>query len=110
MRQKNTSHDEINTRPSESIMTLRLRQLRAQYGYTQSEISKELNISQQTYSNFEKAEGRLDIGLLKKVCNLYNVSSDYLLGLDDHRERASVATRNSEMRMFKMIKDSHDAD
>ncbi len=81
----------------------RLKTLRMEFGLTQAELAAKLGLSQQTYSNFEKGNGRLDVGVLKKVCDLYGVSSDYILGLDENRERATVVQGKTELKMVRVL-------
>lgn len=56
-----------------------LRKYRKARGYTQDKLSKYLNISRQAYSNYERANRDPDIGLLIKLCELYNVSMEELI-------------------------------
>ena len=99
-----------SAKANEAIMATRLKQLRTHNGLTQAAVAKELQVSQQTYSNFEKGEGRLDVKLLKSVCDFYGVSSDYVLGLDERKERASEAKRMAELKMFRIMTDSQKPD
>ena len=87
----------------EMTMATRLKLLRIQNGMTQASLSKELGVSQQSYSNLEKSGGRFDVALLKKLCDLYGVSSDYILGLDENPKRATEVKHISEMNMIKML-------
>lgn len=81
---------------------MRLKLLRIEKGYTQAMMAEKLNVSQQTYSNIEKGESRLDVNLIKQICALFQVSADYLLGLDDHKESASVVKKRSEMNFMEI--------
>lgn len=54
--------------------------LRKRNGYTQIEVSKMLDIQQTTYSKYEKNQRQPDYEIIKKVANLYGVTTDYLLG------------------------------
>ena len=56
-----------------------LRKYRKARGYTQDKLSKYLNISRQAYSNYERANRDPDIGLLIRLCELYNVSMEELI-------------------------------
>ena len=98
---KNT--EENVTQSKEAATATRLKLLRVQNGLTQASLAKELGVSQQSYSNLEKAEGRFDVTLLKKLCDYYGVSSDYILGLDENPKRATEVKLISEMNMIKML-------
>lgn len=59
----------------------RLKELRKNAGYSnQTSIAKKLNISQQTYSQWESGKREPSKGTLEKLSNFFNVSTDYLLG------------------------------
>lgn len=61
----------------------RLRSLRKDMGYTQSDLAKLLNIGQTTIANYESGHRTPDISKIKEVANLFNVSIDYILGMND---------------------------
>lgn len=52
-------------------------------GYNQKSIAKILNISEGNISNWKKGINLPSIEILYKLCMILNVSSDYLLGLED---------------------------
>lgn len=56
-----------------------LKELRAKKGYTQQKIANQLNISQQAYAKYELGLSEPDIGTIKKLAEIFNVSIDYLL-------------------------------
>ena len=58
----------------------RLRILRKTRNLTQEVVSSELGISQQTLSRCEIDITTLQIDLLYKIAQYYNVSTDYILG------------------------------
>ena len=49
--------------------------------YTQEYVAKYLGTSQTMYARYERGANELPIRHLIKLCELYNVSSDYILGL-----------------------------
>lgn len=59
----------------------KLRMLRAEYNLTQADVAKKLGIAQQTYSKYESKSSNLDSATIVKLCELYGISSDYLLGV-----------------------------
>lgn len=63
----------------------RLRILRKTRNLTQEVVSSELGISQQTLSRCEIDITTLQIDLLYKIAQYYNVSTDYILGLSDNK-------------------------
>ncbi len=60
-----------------------LKELRLQYGYTQTDVAKQLNIKQNTYSQYETGARELSLDTLIALAKLYDTSTDYLLGLTD---------------------------
>ena len=60
----------------------KLRQLRKQQEFTQTEISNYLKIDQTTYSRYETGTTEPDIATIKKLANFFDVSIDYLLEND----------------------------
>lgn len=58
----------------------RLKYLRLTKGLTQKEISKKLNISQNTYSQYERNLREPDNNTLIKIADFFITSTDYLLG------------------------------
>ena len=57
----------------------RLRSVREDRDYTQAEIGRVINKSQQGYNHIEMGRAELKIEDLIKLCDFYNVSADYLL-------------------------------
>ena len=64
----------------------RIRGLREDKDMSQGELSKLLNIGQQTLSQYETNSRKLPIDLLKRYAIIFHVSADYILGLTDNPE------------------------
>ena len=58
----------------------RLKDLRLKENLSQLELSKKLNISNVTLSQYENGVRRPDIGTVARLADYFNVSLDYLLG------------------------------
>jgi transcriptional regulator with XRE-family HTH domain len=58
-----------------------LRDLREDKDETQKDIAELLNITRQQYSLYEKGYRSLPIDYLKPLCEHFNVSADYVLGI-----------------------------
>ena len=67
----------------------RIRELRIACGWNQVELSKKLNISKQTVSNWENDNIQPSIEMLTKLADVFLVSTDYLLGRE-HIPRLSI--------------------
>ena len=64
--------------PNEIIKTLRI-----QNDYSQQYVADYLKIDRSNYSKYELGKLEMNLTMLKKLCLLYNVSADYILGLKE---------------------------
>lgn len=64
----------------------RIRELRESLGMNQGEFAKALSIPQPTLSSYERERTQPTFEMIKHICSLYNVDSDWLLGLTDYHE------------------------
>ena len=58
-----------------------IKDLREDNDLTQQEVADFLGTSQTMYARYERGANELPIRHLIKLCKLYNVSSDYILGI-----------------------------
>ena len=65
----------------------RLRGVREDRDLTQAEVGKVLNKSQQGYNHIEAGRAELKIEDLVKLCQFYNLTADYLVGLSDQPQK-----------------------
>lgn len=63
----------------------RMRDLREDSDRTQQNIADYLGTSQTMYARYERGANELPIRHLISLCELYDVSADYLLGLSNKR-------------------------
>jgi len=63
-----------------------IRELREDRDMNQEQLSKILNISQQTLSQYETKRRALPIELLREYAKIFGVTTDYILGLTDNPE------------------------
>ena len=61
----------------------RLKELRIEKSYSQAKLATLLNVDQRTVSNWEKAIREPNFDMLIKITLLFDVSTDYLLGIID---------------------------
>lgn len=64
-------------------MNEKLKQLRKDKGKTLKEVAKEIGISLSAYSNYEQGIREPSYDILKKICDYFEVTADYLLGRED---------------------------
>ena len=70
--------------------------LREDSDYSQNVVASELGISQTMYSRYERGATELPVRHLLALCKLYKVSADYLLGLDDVKDRKNKKDGSSK--------------
>ena len=70
----------------DKIYYRRLRELREDHDYTQTYVANFLGLSQRGYSHYEVGHYDLTGDLIIKLSKLYNVSSDYILGLKNENK------------------------
>ena len=68
----------------------RLKELRARYRISQAELASKLGVAQQTVASWETDKSSPNYSLLTKIAQIFNVSSDYMLGLSDYMRIAEV--------------------
>lgn len=61
----------------------RLKQYRKSNGWTQKFMAEQLGISQQRYQQWETADEDMRTSTLRKICETFKVSANWLLGLDE---------------------------
>lgn len=67
------------------ILSKRLKELRIENNYSQYEIADLIGIAQVTYFHYELSRRSVSIQNLVKIAQIYNVSTDYLLGISDDK-------------------------
>jgi transcriptional regulator with XRE-family HTH domain len=61
----------------------RLIELRTERGYTQQNVADYLKIDRSNYSKYELGKLEVNLDMLIALAKLYNVSTDFLLGLEN---------------------------
>lgn len=69
---------------NKKIFADRLVELRESRGISQQVLADDLEITRQSLSLYETAKRTINIDLLVKIAKYFNVSTDYLLGLNDN--------------------------
>lgn len=64
------------------MLGLRICELRTALGWSQVELAKRLGVAKQTISNQENDNIQPSIEMLVRLAKLFNVTTDYLLGLE----------------------------
>lgn len=86
----------------------KLRDLREDSDLTQKQVADVLGTSQTMYARYERGANDLPIRHLTKLCNLYHVSADYILGIknetDDSSDSFLIYSRHLTQENQKMLK------
>lgn len=64
---------------------MRIRDLREDHDLTQKAVADYLHIRQNTYSQYETGQRQLPLECLIALAQLYQTSTDYILGLTDKK-------------------------
>lgn len=64
----------------------RIRNLREDRDLTQTQIAEYLNCSQRIYSNYERGDVDIPTGVLIKLADLHNTSTDYILNRTNNKD------------------------
>lgn len=67
-------------------MFVRIRNLREDNDKTQREVAGYLFCDQSLYSKYERGLREIPVSIIIKLAQLYNTSTDYILGLTDCKE------------------------
>lgn len=89
----------------------RLRELRIGKGWRQSDLAAVLNTKPQTVSRYEKGDRDIDSATICRLCEIFDVTADYLLGrsalpkpeLSDEETQLLLAWRRSDDRARAMV-------
>lgn len=88
-------------------MSNRLRELRQEKRMSLRELGEKTNISYTSIGAMEREDRPFTQANLEILCNFFNVSSDYLLGLSDQRESINANTYHERLEGidFEIIED-----
>ena len=76
----------------------RLYTLRKQKKLSQKELAQKLGVAQASINYWEKAQRTPSVDMVALIANFFNVSIDYLMGLDDKEESlCSLTTFQDEL-------------
>ena len=67
------------------MLSERLKEVREAQKLSQTEVAEKLGVSKQSIANWENGNIMPSIDMLIKISKYFNVSSDYLLGLNDRK-------------------------
>lgn len=74
----------------------KIRLLRAEMDWSQRELADKIGADQAQISQYERGESIPSIGLLKRIANVFNVTTDYLL-FEENEDKASTKIKSKEL-------------
>lgn len=83
-----------------------LKELRDFYGYTQKEISKQLNITSQAYSNYEKNKRTPDVEMMYKIAQFYGKTIDQLIDYRYTKQIEDSKNHFADRSLYRAVSDS----
>lgn len=90
----------------------RIKKLRVENGWRQADLAQKLHTRQQTIGNYETGERSPDVETILKLCEIFDCSSDYLLGrtalpspeLSEEETELVLAFRRADDRSREMVR------
>lgn len=67
-----------------SVFSDRIKELRVAKGFTLKEVSQEIGMSLMAYAHYEHGDREPSVETIKKLCDLFDVPADYLIGRSDN--------------------------
>lgn len=71
------------------MLPSKLKELRAKQGLTQEQVANRLGITRPAYTAYESGKRQPDYSTLAHLAKMFNVSTDYLLGVNNTPEWAT---------------------
>ena len=62
----------------------KIKKLREERGLTQVDVANAVGVNYRTIGQYERGVNEPDIATIKKLCDFFDVSADYLLGLKEY--------------------------
>ncbi len=85
----------------------RVRQLREEKGWTQGELGKLLQVQKSAVSKYESGHVPLTDDTIRKLCTIFDVTADYIIGATNIRNKKSPLTdEQGELIVQRALKDT----
>lgn len=85
----------------------RLAEIRKDRGDTQKSLADKLNVVMHTVSSWEQGKSEPSHDMLVRICRLYHVSADYLLGISNtdpaYEKRKSASLSEDDLSLLKEV-------
>ncbi len=84
----------------ELLFAKRLRELRQEKKLSQVELGAKLGYGYTAISNYENGRNEPNFSDFIRICEVLDVSADYILGISDIRRPCAVMERNDLVRLY----------
>ncbi|CAM3115104.1 helix-turn-helix domain-containing protein [Lactococcus hircilactis] len=81
----------------------KLRTLRLEKKMTQQDLAARMGLVSASISSYEKSRKYPSVEILIQLCQIFDVSADYLLGLSDDKEINLSALTDEQMRIILQL-------
>ena len=85
------------------MLNERIRKLRFERNLSQVDLAKKLNVTKQSVSNWENDNIQPSIEMLVKLAEVFSVSTDYLLGLENRRYLDITGLSDEEVSHIQVV-------
>lgn len=85
------------------MLNEKIKELRLLNGFSQVELAKRLRLTKQTISNWENNNIQPSIEMLESLADLFDVSTDYLLGREVKRELSTDGLSEQQLNHIQQI-------
>jgi transcriptional regulator with XRE-family HTH domain len=85
-----------------------IKKLRLAAGISQVDLAKKLNVSKQSISNWENNNIMPSIDMLKRLCEYFSCSADYMLEMDDGKHlyiESTNLTVEQKLHIQQLVRD-----
>jgi transcriptional regulator with XRE-family HTH domain len=85
-----------------------IKKLRLAAGISQVDLAKKLNVSKQSISNWENNNIMPSIDMLKRLCDYFSCSADYMLEMDDGKHlyiESTNLTVEQKLHIQQLVRD-----
>ncbi len=84
---------------------MRLKKLREQNNLSQTDMAERLSIAKSTLCHYESDSRQPPLGTLMRIAGTFDVSTDYLLGLEKESHISTADLSESEIEMVRQLID-----
>ncbi len=81
----------------------KLKYLRKSHGLNQKQVAEKLGITSATVSAYELGKKYPSLDILIKICTIFDVSSDFLLGLSDSMKLLKSDLTDNQMKILRQL-------